>query len=252
MVKNCLICNKEFLTNNIAIKRGRGKFCGMKCYRKSRKVRIAKICQKCGIEFEVTPSEEKRGVGKYCSKKCSRTGKYIHCVVCNKKIWRSPSELTKNKIHCSWECYQKDHKVWNKGLGWPEEFKKRMSSKLRGRRLNSGRTLFVKGDLRIVGENNNHWNGGTTSETQKRVNDPDWIRIRNIIYKRDNWTCQHCGKHIHKGIQCHHIIPWKVSRSNNLNNLTTLCTSCHMMTENQYAVDSINKMAYLLTINCAT
>lgn len=247
MVKNCLICNKEFSINQFAINRGRGKFCCRKCYELSKRRQINKVCQGCGKMFTVSPSEEKRGVGKFCSKLCSRTGKFIECVVCGKKIWRSPSEIEKNKTHCSWECYQKNHIVWNRGVEWPDEFKKRMSKKLKGRRLNSGRTLFFKGDQRISGENNNHWNGGTTSEVSKRVNDPEWKKIRVEVYKRDNWTCQNCGKHVHKGIQCHHIVPWKISKSNDMTNLTTLCTPCHGKVEYQYAMNVISKMVYLLT-----
>lgn len=57
----------------------------------------------------------------------------------------------------------------------------------------------------------------------------NWIEIRKVIYRRDNYTCQEC--HIHcqvsgkKKIQCHHID--YDEKNNSPRNLITLCASCH-------------------------
>ena len=58
----------------------------------------------------------------------------------------------------------------------------------------------------------------------------DWDKIRYIVYSRDRFTCQDCGI---KGIRLdvHHKIPFLISFDNSLNNLTTLCRSCHMKEE---------------------
>ena len=58
--------------------------------------------------------------------------------------------------------------------------------------------------------------------------DDRWKRKRDIILKRDNYTCQHCGlKH---NLQVHHLIykvggvpPWEYRNSD----LITLCVNCH-------------------------
>lgn len=61
----------------------------------------------------------------------------------------------------------------------------------------------------------------------------DWIEIRKIIYERDNWVCQECGRKCHGNgtkdkIQCHHI---DYNIMNNIpKNLITLCASCHAKT----------------------
>jgi hypothetical protein len=55
-----------------------------------------------------------------------------------------------------------------------------------------------------------------------------WHELRKIIYKRDKWLCQECGKHCHKNIACHHI-DYDIT-NNDLSNLITLCTSCHAKT----------------------
>ena len=58
----------------------------------------------------------------------------------------------------------------------------------------------------------------------------DWFKIRLVIYKRDNFTCQECGitmKETGKPHHVHHIIPFLQSFDNSLTNLVTLCPSCH-------------------------
>ena len=54
----------------------------------------------------------------------------------------------------------------------------------------------------------------------------EWIEIAKHCYKRDNWACKKCG---YKGqrLNAHHIIPWSLSKNDSLNNLITLCVSCH-------------------------
>jgi 5-methylcytosine-specific restriction endonuclease McrA len=51
--------------------------------------------------------------------------------------------------------------------------------------------------------------------------------IRNKVLRRDDWTCQVCGKS--PSGQVHHLIPRRSGGSNNLANLTTLCGRCHVL-----------------------
>jgi len=96
----------------------------------------------------------------------------------------------------------------------------------KGSQINLGR---VRLDMR--GQNHWNWKGGTTSETLKRVHDPIWRALTKVIYKRDNWTCQVCGKHCREDIQCHHIIPVKEGGSDDPGNLVTLCRAHHLKIE---------------------
>jgi hypothetical protein len=53
------------------------------------------------------------------------------------------------------------------------------------------------------------------------------IKWRNEVFKRDNYTCQECGK---KGqLNAHHIKPWAHNENDryDLNNGITLCLECH-------------------------
>ena len=59
----------------------------------------------------------------------------------------------------------------------------------------------------------------------------DWHTRRRMVYRRDDYTCQRCGA---EGggdgdveLHAHHIIPKSRGGSHSLNNLTTLCYSCH-------------------------
>lgn len=132
----------------------------------------------------------------------------IHIVTKPYNCYRKPKrncivcgkEFTYNKktqTRCSPECFHKDMKTIMKGENNP--------SYIDGRAKNK---RCYRGD--------------------------NWEEIRLEVYKRDNFTCQTCGKHCNKKeIQCHHIEPWKINYNNNLDNLTTLCVKCHTKLEEE-------------------
>lgn len=59
----------------------------------------------------------------------------------------------------------------------------------------------------------------------------DWNSRRKKVYKRDNYTCQNCGRqggpHGNAELHAHHKVPKSKGGSHDLNNLKTLCTYCH-------------------------
>lgn len=55
---------------------------------------------------------------------------------------------------------------------------------------------------------------------------------RKIILERDEYTCQVCGHvgtedSVSRGMEVHHIMPRVLGGTNEPDNLTTLCESCH-------------------------
>ena len=52
-------------------------------------------------------------------------------------------------------------------------------------------------------------------------------RFKKIIWERDSFTCQVCGKK--PAYQVHHIIPRRKGGSDDPDNLITLCGLCHML-----------------------
>lgn len=72
---------------------------------------------------------------------------------------------------------------------------------------------------------------------------PGWKRYKDLIRKRDDFTCQKCGIHEDKSAHhVHHIKPYKLFESmelaNHPSNLMTLCASCHRIAELQVRVRS--------------
>jgi hypothetical protein len=56
--------------------------------------------------------------------------------------------------------------------------------------------------------------------------------VRQMVFERDNWTCQICGKTIKDGqLHCHHMDPVAQNPmfQNDINSCITLCKGCHKM-----------------------
>ncbi len=76
----------------------------------------------------------------------------------------------------------------------------------------------------------------------------EWKIIAKECYKRDNYTCQDCGK---RGglIHAHHINPYAISKNNDLDNLITLCGSCHARLHNNTRLRELNGRFKNSTLN---
>lgn len=119
------------------------------------------------------------------------------------------SEETKNKIRLS-----------HLGKRATEESRKKMSISHKGQKL-SKETLE-----KISGKNCHLWKGGISSLPYSI----DWTKtLRQSIRERDKYTCQICGeKQGDIAHSVHHIDYNKLNCS--LDNLITLCKSCHIKT----------------------
>lgn len=157
-------------------------------------------------------------------------GKYKKSEVQRKKI----SETLKKKINNG------EIKIPWKGKKKTREQRERLREIFKGRKAwNKGMKLgknpkhskFMK---EFLSNPSNHWNyidGRSKLVSPKRYGD-DWDKIRSLVYMRDNWTCQQCGKSKIK-LDVHHIKPFLESFDNSLNNLVSLCRSCHIKEENK-------------------
>lgn len=65
-----------------------------------------------------------------------------------------------------------------------------------------------------------------------------WYQIRNIVFKRDNYTCQYCGKRGGK-LEVDHIIPISKGGTNDIENLATSCRKCNRQKYNKSAQEFI-------------
>lgn len=89
-----------------------------------------------------------------------------------------------------------------------------------------------KVSLAKTGENNHNWRGGV----RYNYRGDNWKEQRQKALERDNYECQSCGvneSEISHALHVHHIEKYEpeVEGTNRLENLTTLCPSCHAKEE---------------------
>jgi hypothetical protein len=131
------------------------------------------------------------------------------CLFCGKTFYVIPArEVAK---YCSMSCSGKVKGSPMAGRKHSEEAKKKMSAAKFGR----------------IGELCPNWRGGLRGKDRlERTRFRD--RMQKIVFERDDYTCQMCGK---RGgdLQVDHIQPWAeyVELRFNINNCRTLCMSCH-------------------------
>lgn len=151
-------------------------------------------CQSCAYKGR-TLGFTKRVISKpYVIKHSLKNRIKKNCEICNKEFEAIPSKDKKHK-YCCRLCFEISHK-------------KRM--------LGKGNPAYING----------------SSYNKRSYRGDDWEDVRKEIYKRDGWLCQVCFKHCAgQEIQCHHIVPYKISKDNTPSNLITLCNRCHNAVE---------------------
>ena len=66
----------------------------------------------------------------------------------------------------------------------------------------------------------------STPLIHNRLSAEAWDRIRNAVFKRDNYTCCYCGARGGK-LECDHLEPISKGGTNELGNLVTACLACN-------------------------
>jgi hypothetical protein len=229
----CEICGKEF-ENYISLSRHLRihKITSKEYYDRFLKKEDEGICLVCGKETSFKNLRE--GYCKFCSNRCAnlkennpmfgkngenhpRYGKH-HSEETKKKMsdahkGKYPSEETRKKMSDA----NKGENNHNYGKHLSEETKRKLSDAHKGKH---------------VGEKNPNYKGGISLKEFKDAHglEPEeWKKLAQEIRKRDNFTCQFCGK---KGAtDVHHIIPRRIKIDNSPENLITLCKSCHRKVE---------------------
>jgi len=237
---NCLVCGKEFEIPSSAIKWGQGKFCSRKCFFQAKRKRTIRVCQCCGKEFEIKTYRIKYGQGKFCSKKCygewisqyrigekaiNWKGGLPHCMDCGKKL----------STHYSKRCEECNHKFHSREKHWNWKGGKRHNYCIDcGKEINLYKNAKRCRSCASVGEKNGRWQGGKSFEEYSL----EWTKeLKEQIRKRDNYTCQKCGKIQEqefrkegRKLSVHHIDYNKKNCSPE--NLITLCRRCHSKVNN--------------------
>lgn len=114
--------------------------------------------------------------------------KYSQCISCGCDIHRR----YRNIKYCSRPCFKKHKSITNKG------------------------------------ESNPNWRGGVMDKHAKIRASDEYIAWRTSVFKRDNYTCKHCGQLGHS-LHAHHIKPFAtyIELRTEITNGITLCKKCH-------------------------
>jgi len=198
MTKKYNIC--EFCKKHYAWEEGRGKrFCSRDCWKNANKE-----FQKYFPETFIKRKEFMKKLGNSLKGKSKSEGHKRNIGKARKKSFKEgkwkPFTFGKKGIHLSSKTeFKKNHKPWNKDKPY----------------------------YQIRGEKNFNWVGGSS-----RDRGLGWEYLSRQIIKRDDYTCQLCGK-TNCVLHTHHIIPYRISKDNSSTNLITLCDSCHTKIENK-------------------
>lgn len=143
------------------------------------------------------------------------------------QLWRGKHHTEKTKIKISLSKKGKPN-LKLRGRGFSEEHKKNLSNALSGL---------------LVGDKNPNWKGGISKMEDILRTCKKYKLWQTSIFKRDNWTCQTCGKRGGGDLNAHHSKKFnKILKENkitnfkqamklkelwNINNGVTLCKNCH-------------------------
>ena len=175
---------------------------------------IEKVCPYCHNKFMTWPARIRQGKGIYCSMPCAALFHKEH------------------KTGGSINLYKKGHTNFNTGK---THF---TSARMKGRKLSAEHIRKVSEALTGVprlerrGVNCPRWKGGITEENKKLRTSLEFVKWRNDVFSRDDYTCQICGK---KGgvLNAHHIKKFSEYPSLRfvVKNGVTVCKDCHKIAD---------------------
>lgn len=192
-------------------------YCSISCavtQRKPAAIRPEAECKQCGIAFIVLPDR----TGQFCSGSCFGKWNSINKRGVNHPAFGKPGKPHPGpRVDITCEICKK---VWQE-----------TPLHAVGRRTCSRACAGAWQSIHNSGPNNPLWKGGPQS-----YYGPTWIAARRAIRLRDK-VCQRCGNKGKKALDVHHKIPFRSfglarhEEANQLDNLVSLCGSCHLVIE---------------------
>jgi len=144
---------------------------------------------------------------KYCNASCQLKYEYKIGKRKGSEITKKAHQTLREKGH-----YKRDNSYLRNSNHMSKEAKKKLSEDRKG----EGNPMFGK----------KPWN--KLSPTKKWWEEKEFIHLRKLCLKRDNFKCVRCNIHQKdKELYCDHIIPYRICKGHKINNLQMLCGSCH-------------------------
>lgn len=187
--KTCLNCGKNFLARQSRVKTC-SRACGYAFCKTRSMQRRQRTCSNCGKTYLCDhPNRETKACSVACVAALSRRRAFLTCEYCGELCERKQSDAAAFRF-CSRAC--------------------------KARALTVGKWIGVRADKRV--------------SIPKPYERPYYRRQASRARRRDNYTCRSCGHQFQKGsrsLDVHHKVPIRLGGSDHLNNLVSLCRSCH-------------------------
>lgn len=270
---NCDFCGNEYKYYPSQRNRGRDNyFCSRECANDfMAKDGLDTECAECGDDVHIPPSQVKEVDGYeqknyFCDKDCESSFKSrewvkedhpswdggrdrVYCEKCGGEYYVKPTKVERTK-YCSRECVYKAQSVE------PEEYNcancgeivEKMAHEVKGDETTCSKECFEEFMSSIrKGEDNPCWQGG-----RFEYYGPNWSEQREKTLERDEYCCQECDMtrdehyqnynedlHVHHKVKRRQIIDEEnptieqFELANSLDNLVTVCKSCHRKLESE-------------------
>lgn len=200
-------------------------------------------CEGCGSNF-FDPKKQL----KYCRECNSYAGENNgnwrdaqeegECIVCGESFTYYPSE--KSGKYCS-DCYQDPEVSGNPPQEWWGDGSRAVSCEQCEDDFTVYRWKAENQDVFFCGRDcYARWLSKRrgSGRTPKKAYGLYWQSARKRTLERDEFTCQKCGveqSELGESLHVHHILPVRIfndpSKAHTLDNLVTLCSSCHTRVE---------------------
>lgn len=179
-------------------------------------------CDNCGIYYQQYASLS-TGKKHYCSKSCNNEGKLTHiyqCIECG-KIYHRPVRKNQKPQFCSTACRTANRRKNPKALNCKCQYCKKLFHKI-PYAIEHGEGKYCSWECKKLGSRGTHTFGKEVHYYSKA----SWREIREAVLKRDNYICLRCGKKDSRP-SVHHLVRRRLGGKDELENLVTLCRSCH-------------------------
>lgn len=190
------------------------------------------ICLHCSSKFRRPMSHIHGRV--FCGIECRKAyhRPLISCAGCGKSFARKPTNP--NTKYCSWECFKASRWAAVSCAECGVMFSKRVceiaKADAAGHKHMCSRACRNAATSKLLGGDGSWVAGGKYGAARNRGK--DWRYAKAAALSRDSYTCQQCESK--ENLEVHHWEPYFISFDNSLDNLVTLCCSCHQDKHEEY------------------
>lgn len=199
------------------------KYCSRSCLHEGLKrpdCYESRTCVTCGTSFRFLRANKRPGL--YCSVKCRATAGRISvvCAKCSTAFEQVRGDRPRK--YCSLECAgRKSGKATRTCVICKMDYD-----------VSRCRANITRCCSRIcLAVHNTRIRKERIDENKRRLRNKGWVRLSLSIRERDGNACTMCHA-AERSLVVHHIVPWRQSRDDSSENLTTLCRECHWNVHN--------------------